>query len=186
MKISRRGFLKVSTAAVAAGSLGLNLDLLKAHAQQLKISYSKETTTICPYCSVGCSIIVHTKKGKVVYTEGDADHPINEGSLCSKGSSLFQLSANNDHRLKKPLYRAPKSNKWEEKSWDWVLNKIADNIKKTRDESFQLKNKKGQTVNRTTAIASTGSAALDNEECYIYHKFLRSLGLVYIEHQARI
>lgn len=186
MKISRRGFLKVSTAAVATGGLGLNIGAIKAHAQELRISYSKKTTTICPYCSVGCGIIVHTKNGQVVYTEGDAEHPINEGSLCSKGMALFQLSHQNKERLTKPLYRAPGSDKWEEKSWDWVLDKIADNIKKTRDESFQLTNSDGQTVNRTTAIASTGSAALDNEECFIYQKFLRSLGLVYIEHQARI
>jgi len=186
MKISRRGFLKISGAAVAAGSLGVNLDPIKAYAEQTKISYSKETTTICPYCAVGCSIIVHTKNGKVVYTEGDPDHPINEGSLCSKGSSLYQLTHQNENRLQKPLYRAPKSDKWEEKSWEWVLDKIAKNIKKSRDESFKVTNEKGQVVNRTDGIASVGSAAMDNEECYVYQKFLRSLGLVYIEHQARI
>ena len=186
MKISRRGFLKVSGAVVAGGSLGLNLDQIKAHAATTKITYAKETTTICPFCAVGCGIIVHTRNGKVVNTEGDPDHPINQGSLCSKGSSLYQLTHTNESRLKKPLYRAPKSDKWEEKSWDWVLDKIAKNIKESRDASFAEKNDRGQVVNRTEGIASVGSAAMDNEECYVYQKWLRSMGLVYIEHQARI
>lgn len=186
MKISRRNFLKTSGATLAAGGLGITLDPIKAHARELRIKFAKETTTICPYCAVGCGIIVHTKAGKVVNTEGDPDHPINEGSLCSKASSLYQITHHNQNRLKKPLYRAPLSDQWEEKSWDWVLDRIAANIKMTRDSSFKLKNNKGQVVNRTEGIASVGSAALDNEECYVFQKFLRTLGLVYIEHQARI
>jgi formate dehydrogenase major subunit len=186
MNISRRGFLKTTGAALAAGELGINLDPAEAHAREMKIKFAKKTTTICPYCAVGCGIIVHTKAGKVVNTEGDPDHPINEGSLCSKGSSLFQITHQNPNRLTKPLYRAPLSDKWEEKSWDWVLDRITKNIKKTRDASFKVKNSKGQVVNRTEGIASVGSAALDNEECYVFQKFLRALGLVYIEHQARI
>ncbi len=186
MQVSRRGFLKISGAAVAAGGLGLNLDRVRAHAATTKIAYAQETTTICPYCAVGCGLIVHTKNGKVVYTEGDPDHPINQGSLCSKGSSLYQLTGRNKERLDRPLYRAPKSSRWEEKSWDWMLDKIARNIKQSRDESFQVENDEGRTVNRTMGMASVGSAAMDNEECYVYQKLLRSFGLVYIEHQARI
>lgn len=186
MKISRRGFLKVSGAAVAAGGLGLNLEQEKAYAATTKISFAEETTTICPYCAVGCGIIVHTRDGRVVNTEGDPDHPINQGSLCSKGSSLYQLTHHNKNRLTRPLYRAPKSAEWEEKSWEWMLDKIALNIKKTRDATFRQRNSNGQVVNRTEGLASVGSAAMDNEECYVYQKFLRSLGLVYIEHQARI
>jgi len=186
MNITRRGFLKISGGAVAAGSLGLNLAEVQASAATTKITSAKETTTVCPYCSVGCSIIVHTQNGKVVNTEGDPDSPINQGSLCSKGMSVYQLTHVNPDRLTKPLYRAPKSDKWEEKSWEWMLDKIARNIKKSRDESFKTANAKGETVNRTEGIASVGSAAMDNEECYVYQKFLRGLGLVYIEHQARI
>ena len=105
--------------------------------------------------------------------------------MCSKGGSIYQLSVN-DNRLDKPLYRAPYSDKWEEKSWEWMIDRIARNIKKSRDASFKITNGKGQIVNRTEGIASVGSAAMDNEECFIYQKFLRGLGLVYIEHQARI
>ncbi len=185
MQVSRRSFLKLSGGAAIAGSAGLSLKPVRAYAAPLKIRYAKETTTICPYCAVGCGIIVSTRNGKVINTEGDPDHPINQGALCSKGGSIAQLSVNKN-RLDKPLYRAPFSKEWKTVSWDWTLDKIAKNIKKSRDKGFTLQNKKGQTVNRTTAIASVGSAALDNEECFIYQKFLSSLGLVYIEHQARI
>jgi formate dehydrogenase major subunit len=185
MGVSRRGFLKISGATALAGGLGVPLFPKAAHTQPLKIVYTKETTTICPYCAVGCGIIVHTRDGKVVNMEGNPDHPINQGSLCSKGSSIYQLS-DNANRLTKPLYRAPNTKEWKDVTWEWALDKIAENIKRDRDASFMQKNEKGEVVNRTDAIASVGSAALDNEECYVYQKFLRGLGLVYIEHQARI
>ncbi len=185
MEVSRRAFLKFSGATALAGGLGLSVQPASAQGLPPKILYTRETTTICPYCAVGCGIIVHTRDGRVINTEGDPDHPINQGSLCPKGSSLYQLS-DNPNRLKTPLYRAPNSKEWKEVTWEWALDKIAYNIKTTRDASFMTKNEKGETVNRTDAIASVGSAAMDNEECYVYQKFLRGLGLVYIEHQARI
>ena len=185
MGVSRRDFLKLSGGTVLLGSLGVDLAPAKTFAQGLRIKNAKQTHTICPYCSVGCGIIVHTADGKVINTEGDPDHPISEGALCPKGGSSYQIAVN-PHRLQKVLYRAPSSAAWKEVSWEWALNKIAANIKKSRDKSFMEKNAKGQVVNRTNGIASVGSAALDNEECWLYQKFLRSLGLVYIEHQARI
>jgi formate dehydrogenase major subunit len=191
MKINRRQFLKISAgtaAGVMAFGLGMDLKPVKSYAQTLKIRYAKETFTICPYCAVGCGIIVHTSKGasgKVINTEGDPDHPINEGALCSKGAALSQL-VNNKNRLVTPLYRKPYSSEWQQVSWDWALYKIALNIKHTRDETFSYKNSKGQVVNRTESIAHVGSAALDNEECWPIQAMMRALGLVYIEHQARI
>lgn len=187
MDVSRRGFLKLAGTSLLVGGLGIDLKPIEAYAQPLKIKYAKETTTICPYCSVGCGIIVHARNGKIINTEGDPDHPINQGTLCSKGASVFQLSGDaNPNRLKKPLYRAPYAKEFKEVSWDWALDKIAKNVKKSRDKSFVVKNAKGQVVNRTDGIAHIGSAALDNEECYILQKLMRGLGLVYIEHQARI
>jgi len=185
MDVSRRGFLKISGAVLAASGLGVSLKPVSAYAQPLKIKYAKETTTICPYCSVGCSIIVSVRQGKVVNTEGDPDSPINKGSLCSKGGSIYQMAVN-ENRLSKPLYREPFGTAWKEVEWEWALDKIAENIKKSRDAGFKVTNEKGETVNRTEGIASVGSAAMDLEECYTYQKFLRGLGLVYIEHQARI
>jgi formate dehydrogenase major subunit len=185
MDVSRRGFLKISGAILATSGIGISLKPVSAYAQPLKIKYAKETTTICPYCSVGCSIIVSTRDGKVVNTEGDPDSPINRGSLCSKGGSIYQMAVNKN-RLDKPLYRAPHSAEWKEVTWEWAIDRIAENVKKSRDKNFKLKNDKGETVNRTESIASVGSAAMDLEECFTYQKFLRGLGLVYIEHQARI
>lgn len=189
MNITRRTFLKVSGATAAGAvvsSLGFDLSPAEVYAQELRIKGAKETYTICCYCSVGCGIIVHTdSKGKVINAEGDPDHPINEGALCAKGAASYQIAVN-ENRLKKVRYRAPYSTEWKEVSWDWALNKIAANIKKSRDESFSATNADGKVVNRTKGIASVGSAALDNEECWLYQKFLRALGLVYIEHQARI
>lgn len=191
MDVNRRQFIQI-TGATAAGlavsGLGFDLMPVKAHASMLKTQYARETTTICPYCAVGCGAIVHTSKkgdGRVINIEGDPDHVINRGSLCSKGAALAQLSENSD-RITDPMYRAPYSDQWQKVSWDWALTQIAKRVKATRDPSFEVKNARGQVVNRTTAIASVGSAALDNEECWIYQALMRSIGLVYIEHQARI
>jgi formate dehydrogenase major subunit len=185
MDVSRRGFLKISGAVLTSTGIGINLKPVSAYAQPLKVKYAKETTTVCPYCSVGCSIIVSTRNGKVVNTEGDPDSPINKGSLCSKGGSIYQMAVN-ENRLDKPLYRAPFTGEWKEVDWEWALDKIAENVKKSRDASFKVTNDKGETINRTEGIASVGSAAMDLEECFTYQKFLRGLGLVYIEHQVRI
>jgi formate dehydrogenase major subunit len=191
MKVTRREFVQISGAAaagIAVSGLGFDLSPVRSHAQMLKTKYAKETITICPYCAVGCGAIVHTSKkgdGRVMNIEGDPDHVINRGTLCAKGAALSGL-AENENRLLEPMYRAPRSKEWKTVSWDWALNNIAKRIKETRDATFTKKNKKGQVVNRTTAIASVGSAALDNEECWIYQALMRALGLVYVEHQARI
>jgi formate dehydrogenase major subunit len=191
MKVTRREFIQISgatAAGLAVSGLGFDLAPVRSHAQMLKTKYAKETTTICPYCAVGCGAIVHTSKkadGRVMNIEGDPDHVINRGSLCSKGAALSGL-AENTNRLLEPMYRASNSKEWQQVSWDWALTEIAKRVKKTRDATFTKKNGKRQVVNRTTGIVSVGSAAMDNEECWIYQALMRSLGLVYIEHQARI
>lgn len=187
IELTRRQFLKLSgatAATLAIAELGFNPKEVEAKASKLKISESTVTPTICPYCGVGCGILVHTKNNDVVFTEGDPDHPINQGSLCSKGTTVRQLYTS-DRRVKTPMYRAPGSDKWEEKSWDWTIKRIAEKVRETRDNSF-VEKENGFTVNKTEAIASLGGAALDNEECYLLVKLMRSLGLTYIEHQARI
>jgi formate dehydrogenase major subunit len=189
MNVTRRKFIQI-TSAVAAGiavsGMGFDLSPVRAYALTLKTKDAKETTTVCCYCSVGCGIIVHTDvKGKVINTEGDPDHPTSEGSLCAKGMALYQLVTNKD-RLTKVMYRAPNSTKWEAKPWDWALAEIAKRIKKSRDASFIQENNKGQVVNRTNGIAGIGSCHIHNDEGFLYVKFLRSLGVIYMDHEARL
>jgi formate dehydrogenase major subunit len=204
MSLSRRDFLKLSGGTAVAGVMATEMSAsaeLAAVEKGLRIKGAKETTTICPYCSVGCGILVHTKDGKVINTEGDPDHPTNEGTLCSKGASIYQM-VNNPQRLTKPKYRAPGAKEWKDVEWDWALDEIAKRVKETRDRTFKINSKSKVkekqpdgaeveveqefVVNRTDGIAHVGSAALDNEECYMLQKLMRSWGLVYIEHQARI
>lgn len=185
--MNRRSFFRRSafTLGTVVTTFALSSQSAWAGTKEFKTSMTKETTTICPYCGVGCGLIVSALDGKVVNIEGDPDHPINEGTLCSKGAALYQV-ANNEHRLNKVLYRAPGATAWEEKSWDWTIQRIAAKMKETRDATFMEKDADGLTVNRTEGIACLGGAALDSEECYAYSKFARSLGVVYLEHQARI
>lgn len=190
MAISRRKFLQGGALAAAGVALSGKPAEANADAPDLRTKGLQKTTTICPFCSVGCGIIVHTKGGKVVNTEGDPDHPINRGSLCPKGGALFQI-ANNDRRLQKVMYRAPGSDHFEEKSWDWALDRIATLMKDTRDRTFRKtevnpKDQKTYTVNRTEGMAFFGGAGLDNEECYLWSKFGRSMGVAQLEHQARL
>lgn len=188
MDISRRTFLKAVGSSALAGSavsvFGVPKVAQARSVPPLKTLHTQETTTICPYCGVGCGLIVSAREGKIVNIEGDPDHPINEGSLCSKGMALYQVAIN-ERRLQKVRYRAAGSSKWEEKSWEWALEEIAKRVKKTRDASFVAK-EGDQTVNRTDGIACLGGAALDTEECYLLSKLARGMGITYLEHQARI
>jgi formate dehydrogenase major subunit len=189
MGISRRQFLQGGMLA-AAGTALAGKGEASVDAPDLRTKGAKTSTTICPYCAVGCGLVVSTKNGKIVNIEGDPKHPINQGSLCSKGSSLFQVAVN-DRRLQKVMYRAPGSDRFEEKSWDWALDKIAQRMKETRDKSFKhkelnKKDKKEYLVNRTEGMAFFGGAGLDNEECYLWSKFSRAMGVGQLEHQARL
>ena len=187
INLNRRQFLKLSgatAATLAVVELGFNENEVHASTKEFKIAKATVTPTICAFCGVGCGILVHTKDNTVVYTEGDPDSPVNEGTLCSKGTTIRQVYTS-EKRLTKPLYRAPRSKKWEEKSWDWMYETIAKRTKETRDRTF-VEKENGMFVNKTEAIASLGGAALDNEETYLLAKMMRGLGVVYLEHQARI
>lgn len=185
---SRRGFLKLTGAGVTAmtlSQLGFDLKPAQAYAASLKIEGCKEVGSICPFCAVTCHYIAHVRDGKVISTEGDADYPVSEGSLCAKGAAQLSM-INSHHRLLKPMYRAPHSDKWEEKSWEWTLDKLARNIKKTRDNDFKRFNDQKQEVNRVESIFHLGCSIMDNEECSVVHQGIRGLGMVHFDHQARI
>lgn len=190
MELTRRTFLAGAAGAAGTGGLvrelfGLDLRATRAYARARTPVRGKLTTTICPFCSVGCGMVVETVDGRVVNLTGDPDHPINEGATCSKGAALRQIW-NNDRRLTKVLYRAPGAAEWQEKDWDWALPRIARRMKDTRDGSFETRDAQGRIVNRTRAIGSLGGAALDNEECYSLGKLTRALGMVFLEHHARL
>jgi len=142
-------------------------------------------TSVCPYCAVGCSQLVHVKGGRIINIEGNPESPINEGTLCPKGANTFQLTVN-PHRVKKVLYRAPYSDHWEERPLDWAMNRIADRVKETRDADF-VEERDGTILNHLTTMACLGGATMDNEENYLIKKFFGGgLGVVSIENQARI
>ena len=196
MKVTRREFLSIScktSAGIALTSfIGLDLSAAKAYAEEMtyanKVKTAKQTYSLCYYCSVTCGLICSTdsKTGKIINIEGDHDHPINEGSLCAKGAGIFQMSARNEHRLTQVLYRRPGGVTWEPKPMDWALTEIAKKIKATRDKGFITKNKNGQVVNRLETMSHMGSSKLDNEECWMVTATMRALGLVYLDHQARV
>jgi formate dehydrogenase major subunit len=191
---TRREFLKVSTiGGVAATVLGFDLTPAYAQVRELKIARTTETRSTCPYCAVSCGVIIHTLGDKsrnvkpaVVHIEGDPDHPINRGTLCPKGITLKQNIVN-DRRLTKVQYRAPGSDHWEDKSWDWALDRIAHLFKETRDSKLIEKDDKGHTINALTAVGVIGGCTDTNENNYLLVKAFRAgLGLVPLEQQARI
>ena len=180
---SRRQFLgALTTSAVALGAVGQAG--CGPVVPPLKTRGSVPTTTVCPFCGVGCGQVVSTQDGHVINIEGDPGHPISEGTLCSKGAAAVQV-VNNPRRLQKVLYRKPGGSAWEEKTWDWALERIATRVKETRDKTFKT-SVDGRVVNRTEAMACLGGSALDNEEAYVLVKLMRALGLCYVEHQARL
>jgi formate dehydrogenase major subunit len=192
MATSRRAFLKMGGAGIAASILGFDLKPAYAQSRELKIARTTETRSTCPYCSVSCGVIIHTLGDKaknvtpqVVHVEGDADHPINRGTLCPKGSSLMQ-DIMNDRRLLKPQVRRPGSDRWEDISWDQAIEEVARHIKKTRDETFVSTDAQGHTVNRCEGIAWNGGCTDTNEFNYLAVKSMRSLGVCYLENQARV
>jgi formate dehydrogenase major subunit len=199
VQLSRRGFLKVSGATFAAGAMaelfGPTEFALGEEMPQLRIMDAVETPSICCYCSVGCGGICSVIDGELVNLEGDPDHPVNRGTLCSKGAAQFNVRnvydpetgelMLNPYRETTVKYRAAGATEWEEVDWDWTITEIAKRVKETRDSSF-VATSDGVTVNRTPGIGFIGGAALDDEECYVIQKLARALGVIDIEHQARI
>jgi len=193
MDISRRVFIQSTVAGGAAlTAFGFDVTPVYAQAKTLKIAHTTETRSTCPYCAVSCGVIIHTLGDKaknvvphVVHVEGDPDHPINRGTLCPKGASL-QQEILNDRRLLKPQVRRPGSDHWEDIGWDQAIDEIAQRVKKTRDATFVEKDANGRVVNRCEGIAFTGGCTDTNEFNYLVVKTMRSMGVCYIENQARV
>lgn len=191
MTVTRRDFLRLSTGAGSGTALasllgaGVNLAPTLAAAQDLRIRDAKTTPSVCPYCSVGCATLVHTVEGRIVNIEGDPRSPHNEGTLCPKGAAIFQLHVN-PNRPTRVLHRAAGAADWEVWDLDRALSRVAELVKKTRDETFREALADGKRVNMTTGIFALGGATLEIEFNHLHQKLMRGLGIVGIENQARI
>lgn len=192
MAISRREFLKrtgVAAAGLTVASIGgLDIKPVQARVNSIKLSAKKgkQYPSVCPYCSVGCGLIITSdeKTGQIINIEGNPDSPVNLGSLCPKGAASYQL-VHNENRQQKVLYRAPGATEWQEKPLDWAYDQIAQRVKETRDKYF-IETFEGKKVNQNPAIASLGGSTMENEWNYVWAKLMRSLGVVNLENQARI
>ncbi len=191
MEATRRSFVRTGT-ALAATAFGFDLRPAQAAARTLKISRTTQTHSICPYCAVGCSVVIHTLgdradnvKPTVVHIEGDTSSPINKGTLCSKGISLKEFVVN-ELRLTEPLYRAAGANDWQPIPWDQAIEMMARRIKDSRDSGFEMEDSKGRTVNRLGNVALIGGCTDTNEINYLLGKLRFGLGLLTYENQARL
>src|SRR2546425_7877401 len=191
MEVTRRDFLRYSAGAAGGTALaglvgsGVPLGPVVAQAQELRIKNAKVTPSVCPYCSVGCATLVHTIDGTIVNIEGDPRSPHNEGTLCPKGAAIYQLHVN-PNRPTQVLHRAPGATQWEVWDLERAMDRVAELVAKTRDETFVERLPDGRVVNMTPALFSLGGATLDNEWNHIQQKLMRGLGIVAIENQARI
>ena len=193
--VTRRQFFKISAAGLGASSLavlGFSPSEALAEVRHFKLARTTETRNTCPYCSVGCGIILYSlgdraknAQSEIIHIEGDADHPVNRGTLCPKGAGLLDF-VHSPNRLKYPEYRAPGSDKFVRISWDEAFDKIARLMKNDRDKNFQAKNADGATVNRWLSTGFLAASASSNETGYLTHKVVRSLGMLAFDNQARV
>jgi len=195
MSVTRRDILKTGLAgsgALLAAGLGFDVALAESTKvkQNLRIAGANESHSVCPYCAVGCSLVAYTRQKsdgttELLQIEGDPDSPVNEGRLCPKGATAMQLAVS-PRRVESPQYRAPGTTGWKSVTWDFALDKIAQNIKTARDATFVTTDGNGNTVNRCEGVAFAGGAAFSSEEGYFTTKLMRGLGLVHLEQQARV
>jgi formate dehydrogenase major subunit len=195
MQVTRRQFFKVCAGGLGASSmamLGFAPNDALAEVREFKLTRTTETRNTCPYCSVGCGILIYNLgdkaknvHGKVIHIEGDPDHPVNRGTLCPKGAGLLDF-VESPNRLKYPEYRAAGSKEWTRISWDEAFTRIAKLMKEDRDKNFIATNKDGATVHRWVSTGFLAASASSNETGYLTQKFARSLGLLAFDNQARV
>ena len=193
--MNRRQFFRISAAGMAGSSvvgLGMSPGAALAEVRAFKLSRTTETRSTCPYCSVSCGVVMYTLgdkaknvKSRIIHIEGDADHPVNRGTLCPKGAGLLDM-VHSPNRLTSPEVREPGSKEWKKISWDEAMTRIAKHMKADRDANFIEKNDKGVTVNRWNTLGMLVSSTTSNESGYLTVKMARSLGMVALDTQARI
>lgn len=197
MELSRRHFLKVAGAGVAATAIG-GFGFGAAEAAEAaairpyKLASTTETRNTCPYCSVACGVILYAKgdlkrgeAAEITHIEGDIDHPTNRGTLCPKGAALKDF-VHAETRLKYPMIRKPNSDAFERVSWDQALDRIARLLKDDRDKNFLARNNDGTPINRWTSTGFLAASATTNETAFLTYKVVRSTGIVAFDNQARV
>jgi formate dehydrogenase major subunit len=195
MQVNRRQFFKLCAAGMGSSSLalmGFSPTAALAEIRNFKLARATETRNTCPYCSVGCGILIYSLgdkaknvRGDIIHIEGDSDHPVNRGTLCPKGAGLLDF-VHSASRLKHPEYRAPGAKEWQRMSWDEAFTRIAKLMKEDRDKNFIAKNSEGQTVNRWLTTGFLAASASSNESGYLTQKIVRSLGMLAFDNQARV
>jgi len=195
MDMSRRQFFKVCGAGLAGSSLammGYSPQPVLAEVRNFKLARTTETRNTCPYCAVGCGVIMYSlgdkaknAKAEIIHIEGDPDHPVNRGTLCPKGAGLLNF-VHSESRLRYPEVREPGSKEWKRISWDEALTRVAKHVKADRDKNFIAKSEAGLTVNRWLSAGFLAASASSNETGYITGKIVRSLGIVAFDNQARV
>ncbi len=195
MKVTRRQFVKYTAGGLGTTSLvalGFSPRKALAEVRQFKLAHTSETRNTCPYCAVGCGIIMYSlgdraknATSEIIHIEGDPDHPVNRGTLCPKGAALLDF-VHSPSRLRYPEYRGPGETSFKRVSWDWALDRIARLMKDDRDRNFVAKNDKGVTVNRWNTVAFLTASASSNETGYVSGKVIRALGGVAVDNQARV
>lgn len=195
MDMDRRQFFRVSGAGLAASSLvalGFSPSSALAETRNFKLARTTETRNTCPYCSVGCGIIMYGLGDRaknvvsdIIHIEGDPDHPVNRGTLCPKGAGLLDF-VHSPNRLKYPQIREPGSTEWKRVSWDDAMTRLVKLMKADRDANFVASTADGKIVNRWTTTGMLCASASSNESGYITHKAMRSMGLLVFDNQARV
>jgi formate dehydrogenase major subunit len=198
MDMNRRQFFRVSGAGLAASSLvalGFSPTAALAETRSFKLARTTETRSICPYCSVSCGLVIYTLgdkaknvKSSIVHIEGDADHPVNRGTLCPKGAGVMDM-IQSKNRVLHPQVREPGAKDWKQISWDEALTRVAKHMKADRDANLVKtveKDGKQVTVNRWNTTGFLISSASSNESGYLSVKIARGLGIVGLDTQARI
>jgi formate dehydrogenase major subunit len=197
MDLSRRGFITLSGATLAAssvGALGFGTDgeALAASVRPFKLARTTETRNTCTYCAVACGILIYSlgdraknARSSIIHIEGDPDHPVNRGTLCPKGAALLDV-VHAPTRVMYPMYRAAGSSEFKRITWDDALDRITKLMKEDRDKNFIAKNASGTTVNRWTSIGMLAASATSNETAFLTWKVVRSFGMVVFDNQARV
>ncbi|MBP8139365.1 MAG: formate dehydrogenase subunit alpha [Burkholderiales bacterium] len=174
--IDRRTFLKRSGFVAGAGAFATQLPygaIQPARAQKAAegTGATEVHRTVCTHCSVGCAIDAHVQNGVWVRQEPVFDSPINLGAHCAKGASIRE-HGHGEYRLKSPMKLV--DGKWQKLSWDQAINEVGDKLLALRKDAGP------------DSVFWIGSSKHNNEQAYLFRKFVSYFGSNNMDHQARI